>query len=208
MANGKISKPSEYCPLDLFSGDLVRMRRALHGLVDSPQNNFRIFRNGQLVWGEGFNANDLEDVLAEWFSNENSDEFNKNKSLDAMIRLICEALLRPAPQNPSVAGKSSTIESALPQNSVLERILSMQSLNSHCIEFVYGIYSNYSTILTDLLIYLDSNALLEVEKKNNLSQLRPQLRPTCEDLSILREYLLFRIARDCSILIAFQEIDS
>ena len=46
MAQGKIRRLSEFCPLDLFSEDAGRMRRALLALLAEPQNNLRLFRNG------------------------------------------------------------------------------------------------------------------------------------------------------------------
>jgi len=37
---------SEYCPMDLYSKNSVQIERAIRALVDSPQNNLRVFLNG------------------------------------------------------------------------------------------------------------------------------------------------------------------
>ena len=39
---GKVKNTSQYCPLDLYSGDKARMRKAVKALLESPQNNLRI----------------------------------------------------------------------------------------------------------------------------------------------------------------------
>ena len=44
---GAIPRLSEYDPLELFSMDPDRMRRAVAALLDSPQNNLRVFRDGR-----------------------------------------------------------------------------------------------------------------------------------------------------------------
>ncbi|GFR41845.1 hypothetical protein Agub_g2624 [Astrephomene gubernaculifera] len=44
---------SYYNPLDLFSGEPGRMRRALRCLLESPSNNLRVFKDGVPVYGAG-----------------------------------------------------------------------------------------------------------------------------------------------------------
>ena len=47
---GKYPRRSEYCPLDLYSNDPGRVLYALKCLLQDPQNNLRIFRDGALVY--------------------------------------------------------------------------------------------------------------------------------------------------------------
>ncbi|XP_017699411.2 inositol-pentakisphosphate 2-kinase IPK1 isoform X4 [Phoenix dactylifera] len=51
LHQGEISKVSEYNPLDLFSGSKDRIYQAMTALFATPQNNFRIFLNGSLIFG-------------------------------------------------------------------------------------------------------------------------------------------------------------
>ncbi|GAB0096011.1 Inositol-pentakisphosphate 2-kinase [Sergentomyia squamirostris] len=64
-----IKRVSNYCPIDLFSGDRTRMLKALQGLVETPQNNFRMWRSGHLIYGDGLDSarfrEALEDVMCQ-----------------------------------------------------------------------------------------------------------------------------------------------
>ncbi|KAJ1843454.1 hypothetical protein LPJ73_005490, partial [Coemansia sp. RSA 2703] len=46
-----VDKISEFCPLDLYSGDPARVEQAVDALVANPQNNLRVFVDGNLVDG-------------------------------------------------------------------------------------------------------------------------------------------------------------
>ncbi|XP_037091118.1 inositol-pentakisphosphate 2-kinase-like, partial [Pollicipes pollicipes] len=51
LKRGTVQHVSGYCPLDLFSGQFGRVDRALRALLDSPQNNLRVFMNGRFLYG-------------------------------------------------------------------------------------------------------------------------------------------------------------
>lgn len=53
MKKGNIAGISNYCPLDLFSGCIERQTLALKSLIETPQNNFRIFKDLMHVYGDG-----------------------------------------------------------------------------------------------------------------------------------------------------------
>ncbi|XP_028112049.1 inositol-pentakisphosphate 2-kinase-like [Camellia sinensis] len=47
----EISNTSEYDPLDMLSGSKERVHKAITALFCTPQNNFRVFLNGSLIFG-------------------------------------------------------------------------------------------------------------------------------------------------------------
>ncbi|EDO31520.1 predicted protein [Nematostella vectensis] len=52
VAEGKHKIRSRYCPVNLFSRDVPHVYYALEGLVSCPQNNFRVFMDGKMVYSQ------------------------------------------------------------------------------------------------------------------------------------------------------------
>lgn len=80
----QIDKRSKYCPLDLFSGEQKRMKKALVNLISNPQNNFKIFKNGKIVFNENSEFHDVEDVVK---------SMSAFKSINQFLDFLIEALL-------------------------------------------------------------------------------------------------------------------
>ncbi len=98
---GEIDNISAYCPLDLFSGDLARMKRALFDLYENPNNRFKLFRNGRTIYTESIGQlRDAEEAMTELFLGNCRVEAAKSDgsgqgALDMLAALLCSALLAP-----------------------------------------------------------------------------------------------------------------
>lgn len=55
------------------------MKKAISALIADPQNNFRIFKNGQIVYDENKTENEVDPILEELFDDhvENREEWVK-----------------------------------------------------------------------------------------------------------------------------------
>ncbi|KAM3176758.1 hypothetical protein ACTXT7_005882 [Hymenolepis weldensis] len=68
-------QPSSYCPCDLFSGNLDRMRRAIFAMLAVRQNNLRVFQDCHCVLNN--NIDRLDEALMDFF-------YPKATSLDSL----------------------------------------------------------------------------------------------------------------------------
>ncbi|KAL0030762.1 hypothetical protein WJX77_005374 [Trebouxia sp. C0004] len=198
LAQGKISSISAYDPLDLFSGETVRMHRTLVALIANPQNNLKLFVDGKPV--------DTLDHTAQLDSTESLVE--KAFGLDSDF----------AEPGNAVTLLADVLKHILLREGVLQKLLSIQALDAHDIE---GIYPLYCHMLQQLRLQTDGPNVVHrqtpfegVGSECELSALQPQkahvmslVRKTwSEQISMIRDYLLATTAKDCSLMITMQAL--
>ncbi|XP_030632253.1 inositol-pentakisphosphate 2-kinase [Chanos chanos] len=178
LANGKWNRISRYCPLDLFSGNKQRMYIAIKHLLEEPQNNFRIFKGGELIYSCKDDAkqqpdlNELVQHLRPYFHHSNG-YYNGHQSsktvLNEFIQVVCSALLSTGDSAcPGELTKLQTPESrayceasplhrdllrnanqCLPKDCVLAKILQAQMLDNLDIEGLYPLYRRVEQYLEE-----------------------------------------------------------
>lgn len=214
LYEGDIDSISKYCPLDLFSGDDVRMKRALFDLYEAPNNRFKLFKNGDLVYTESIGSADA-------MEEEMNRVFGSDKSLDHLAALLCTALLSPIESQKSVAVKEEfvsldpkllkrkgssrscdTDSRPLPANSILQKILLLQrhtDISDH----------DAKNLCDKLLSNIDDlDGLHQLVLWHPNTKLEPQLSPSeIDDVQQLQRFLLSVTAKDVSLLLTFREVE-
>ncbi|XP_050458474.1 inositol-pentakisphosphate 2-kinase isoform X2 [Cataglyphis hispanica] len=90
-----------------------------------------------------------------------------------------------------LAGKNCNFDgNELPRNSVLERIRNMQRLSYVNTNYIYGIYSDYASLLNDDMIYSD---LMKLQSETHASTIFDPLpgKPTAKDIKGKNSETLF-----------------
>ncbi|KAK9509411.1 hypothetical protein O3M35_006738 [Rhynocoris fuscipes] len=213
----RVRRISQYCPLDLFSGNIIRMKRAIRNLLLNPQNNLKIFKNGNLVFSDD-SEESYEEVLIDFFKLENRSEVNIERLVDRWCSLIITCLCTRfsniksttsscfgneitsklqtypkshssfSPLNGHIKSCDWSKPQQLPTHSILQKILEVQQLQNFSFSTVSSLYRERYANENDYS-YLDS--LLHAN----------------ENLDIIQRYLLATTAKDCSIFIALQRSD-
>ena len=179
LVEGKIKSCSVYCPLDLFSHCTCRLKRALHYLFQEPQNNLRVFHNGELIYSGLFVkggksslstlCHDLNNILVP----------GKEKILDAssLVNILSSILVADSWQeslfpvqetkrckaktSPSCRlSESEVIDDSkctpLALNGVLQKLLKVQQISESTMDEINSIYqeviktTNQKEILNNL----------------------------------------------------------
>ncbi|XP_072961241.1 inositol-pentakisphosphate 2-kinase IPK1-like isoform X1 [Typha angustifolia] len=175
LHHGEILKTSEYDPLDLFSRSKERIHHAIKALFSTPQNNFRVFLNGSLVFGGMGGGMDTIQ----------SQEVDKNfEDLISVTGLQIPSFLE-------------LVGDAIFDSGVLDRLLATQNLDILDIEG--AIHAYYDVVSQPCLVCKN---ITDIELLHQYSYLHSL--PQEKKLKIAREYLIAATAKDCSLMISFR----
>ncbi|TKR72540.1 hypothetical protein L596_019972 [Steinernema carpocapsae] len=169
----------DFCPLDLFSGDLTRMRKAVLSLLEVPHRNLRLFVNGVVIHSdEGqLSLSDLERVL-----------FPMNRAdISVLVDTICHVL----------AGKNSNKGSFVVQEeSILATLLETQLIDTVGIVTAHQYYGS-----------LPVNVRKDVEKHHLDASKGLCFLQNTDRRSLLERYLLAATMKDCSLMLSLRLVD-
>lgn len=175
---GKISQISKYDPLDMFSGSKERVKKAIESLFQTPQNNFRVFLNGSLIYGSMGSVSQKTSVTV----NQEFQDGLKHAILakDGMhikyfLELVAESIFK---------------------SGLLDRLLELQKLDVFDIEG--AIHAYYDIACKPCKICQEGGNKLPAR----YSKLHSMSRD--EKLKVVRDYLISATGKDISMMIAFR----
>ncbi|ELR51986.1 Inositol-pentakisphosphate 2-kinase [Bos mutus] len=178
VATGKWKQISKYCPLDLYSGNKQRMYFALKSLLQEAQNNLKIFKNGELIYG----CKDARSPMADWseLAHHLKPFFFPSNGLASgphctravireLVRVITRVLLSGSDKGRAGAlrpggragrkgsracgmackGKNTPERSGLPKGCLLYKTLQVQMLDLLDIEGLYPLYRRVERYLEE-----------------------------------------------------------
>ncbi|GKU89971.1 hypothetical protein SLEP1_g4039 [Rubroshorea leprosula] len=175
----EISELSRYNPLDLFSNSRDRICKAIKALYATPQNNFRVFLNGSLIFGGlSGSAGSTSFVTSEAFEDALKAVIQADNGLRAMsfIQLVADAVYT---------------------SGVLNHLLEVQKLDTLDIEG--AIHAYYNIISQPCMVCRELN-------ENKVSDCFTSLHsiPLDESLKIVKDFLIAATAKDCSLILCFR----
>lgn len=175
----QISEISEYDPLDLFAGSKDRIHRAIKALYRTPQNNFRVFLNGSLIFGGlGGGAKSTNQIVGQDFEGALKCIIGAEDGLRTkhFLELVTEAL--------SGSG-------------LLDRLLDVQKRDS--IDIEGAIHSYYDIVSQPCVLCRNID-----ESKVSDRYTKLHSKPLEESLKIVRDYLIAATAKDLSMMLSFR----
>ncbi|KAK5831705.1 inositol-pentakisphosphate 2-kinase-like [Gossypium arboreum] len=179
LHNQEISEYSEYNPLDLFSGSREGIQKAIEALYATPQNNFRVFLNGSIVFGGlGGGTNSTTVQVGEAFEDilKNFIQADNGQRTTSFLQLVAETIYT---------------------SGALEQLLEVQKLDTYDIEG--AIHAYYNIISQPCMVCRELS-------KDKLSCRYTSLHsiPLDQSLKIVKDYLIAATAKDCSLMISFR----
>ncbi|XP_050061058.1 inositol-pentakisphosphate 2-kinase-like isoform X1 [Aphis gossypii] len=199
LCRGDVRRPSAYCPLDMFSGCRERVRRAVGALLQDPQNNLKIFVDGQplqVARDNGF-LDAAKRVLGD---------------VTRFCELVADALLDDSePDDPSAADERDDDGDndlhgfrspsslgcdfrsvPMPRHCVLNEILAMQRMQT----------TGFAAVCAE---YDDDDCARDPHLQfGHVTRLRALHDGQAAVLSPVDGYLVAATARDCSVFVTFR----
>ncbi|KAI3707746.1 hypothetical protein L6452_26375 [Arctium lappa] len=175
----KISQISEYDPLDMFSASKERVLKSVKDLFLTPQNNFRVFLNGSLVFGSlGGGAEDTDTRIAQAFEDTLKDVIQADEGMRTpnFLQLVAEAVS---------------------ESGVMDRLLQVQKLDVFDVEG--AIHAYYDVVSQPCVVCRDLGEAKLLNRYESLHSLRID-----ESLKIVRDFLISATAKDLSLMISFR----
>ncbi|XP_059634622.1 inositol-pentakisphosphate 2-kinase-like [Cornus florida] len=175
----EVSDASEYDPLDMFSQSKDRVLKAINSLFVTPQNNFRVFLNGYLIFGGlGGGADRTSCMINEAFEDALKCVIRADDGLRTtnFLQLVAEAVFK---------------------SSLLDRLLEAQRLDIFDIEGV--IHAYYDIVSQPCMVCRDMCDKKQPDRYTSLHSI-----PLEESLKIVRDYLIAATAKDLSMMICFR----
>ena len=209
---GDVQTQSGYCPAELFSLQTDKVKNAILNLLKNPQNNYKMFYNGELVYTGALGCGNDEDLVIH-----NLDELNtfltnnlfyeklkqnkntqKNEETEYFINLITEIILK--------------------EKELLLKIKEIIEKDRYSIKIVEPLYkkliSQDEKIFDDLYNYclfpqpsdFVEITTSQIEKENYLIFNFNEIDKFSEELiqvafKIIKDFLLSTTMKDCSIML-------
>ena len=167
---------SSYCPMDLYSKNVKKIKRAIEALVDSPQNNLRVFLDGIPIYTQEI-LNDGSSILCgrDWLQ----------ECLSIIIRKDMQdtdTMIRPLPQFDFIYPITeidliNAVTHTLSIDPILDRLLSIQLEGTRqggvtrATEFLHTLTSSNSISSSSLSLPPDVQAILKTVTANDCSLL-------------------------------------
>lgn len=192
FSQGQIKSVSNYSPLDLFSGSFEQIYKSIHDLFENPQNNLRVFVDGKACHTSLLNA-DIE--VPKWAPVDEALKScmscSKGGRLKALKGLVSELLFG---------------------TDALKNLLAAQKLDTYDIEGVIHAYNKiaeqHSDVFPDCTNMGNMNDADESSDHSQLIDFDKNIKDfdLAESRKVVRDYLIAATAKDCSLMLTFQEV--
>eukprot|EP00127_Corallochytrium_limacisporum_P001236 Clim_evm6s47 gene=Clim_evmTU6s47 len=224
LEDGKWKDRSDYCPLRLFSTKPELVHQALWDMLEVPQNNISIFINGsrELFGNSGDMTIDTQRSLVTDLRQILIPK-SRHADLEEEFQVLPDGdwrmYVRSRPVELTVL--VGLIEKAFAQTGVMQRIKRVQRLDRIDIDGAMAIYESLVRDTPDsedkLRIMSDftdpswdtcvESALSRSKNANFIQPMDLIGMPKTEKVQLLREFLVSKSARDCSLIVTMSQFD-